>query len=100
PASAAPALRLDHEGRANTRSLSKQRVFVVVAIPARDDGDPIFERKPPRSAFVAHGGQDARIRPDEHDAFGVTALCEVGAFAEEAVAGMDGLAAGVSRSGD
>ncbi|WP_343390818.1 hypothetical protein [Candidatus Amarobacter glycogenicus] len=102
-AHAAPAATpagLQHHRVADACSLTHKRLGVVVAVPARDDGDIVGDGQLAGGNFVAHTAQDCGWGADEGDAFSGAAFGEVGAFAEEAVAGVDRLATLGLRCGD
>ena len=73
---------------------------VDAAVRTRDGGDATRLHGFARSAFVAHALDALGRRADEDQVVVRAGAGELGVFRQEAVTGMDGLGAGVLRSGD
>jgi hypothetical protein len=72
-------------------------VDVGAGLGAAQGGQPGLLGRGDRASLVAREVQDAGRRADEGDAVGGALLGEVGVLAEEAVAGVDRVGAGVDR---
>ncbi len=95
---AAPATtgrRLDQD-----RVVERRRKAVWCDLDDRGRGHPGFERHPLGGDLVAEQTDLVGSRADPHQSGVDHRLCEVGVLGEEAVAGMDGVAAALERGAD
>src|SRR5439155_1976638 len=77
--------------------LDEQRETDLLRRPAREDGDARRTRGLLRSQLVAPGAQRGRWRADPDQSRLEHGLGELRALGEEAIAGMDGIGAGLAR---
>jgi hypothetical protein len=87
---------LQHDGVADALRRG-ERLLERVGAAARRDRDPRGGHLLSRGGLGAHGAHRRGGWADERDARGVTGLAELGVLAEEAVARMDGVGAGLLR---
>ena len=101
PLPAAPRARLHEDREADALRLGGEHaVRLRVAVVAGDDGDAEPSHQVPRVRLRAHGLDGVGARPDEDDLRLLARGGERGALRQKAVAGMDGIGAGVARGID
>ncbi len=100
PPPAAAAACLEQHRESNPFCLPVEGFRVIGAVPAGDDRDTVFDRTLARRRLVAHAAQHFWRRANKHQTLARAPFRKVGAFAEEPVAGMNGLAALGFRGGD
>ena len=92
-----PAGALEHDGIADARGLACGRLEIASSRCRAAAERPASSRDVAGGVLQAEGSHLRGRGPDEDDAGGGAGFGEVGIFAEEAVAGMDGLGAGRAR---
>ena len=96
-AAAAARARLDEQGEADALGLRLGLPDALHHVAAGDDGHARLAHGAPGGVLIAHLLDDLGVRADEAQAALLAQGCELGILGEQAVSGVDGLAAGEHR---
>ena len=97
---AAPGCGLDQQREADFRRCGQQVVVPLAGLIARHDGHAGRLHDRPRRGLGAHETHGGRRRADERDPGVRHGIGEIGILGEEAIAGVDRVAAPFERGGD